>query len=110
MYSYNAVVRRIVDGDTLRLDIDLGFNVWLHNIPIRLARIQAPEEDDPEIRQFLEQYLGKKVLLSSHGRDKYGRWIADVFVEVDAGELRQRALSDILLEKGYVVRYGEPSD
>jgi micrococcal nuclease len=110
MYSYNAVVRRIVDGDTLRLDIDLGFNVWLHNIPIRLARVQAPEGQYPEIRQFLEQYLGKKVLISSHSKDKYGRWITEVFVEVDAGEIQQRSLSDMLLEKGYAVRYGEPSD
>ena len=43
MYEYKAKIRRIVDGDTVDVDIDLGFNMILSKQRIRLYGIDAPE-------------------------------------------------------------------
>ena len=43
MYEYNSVIRKIVDGDTVDVDIDLGFGVWLKDQRIRLHGIDTPE-------------------------------------------------------------------
>lgn len=43
MYWYDAVVRRVIDGDTVVLDIDQGFDDWKHNQSIRLWKVSAPE-------------------------------------------------------------------
>ena len=43
MYEYNCKIVRVVDGDTVDVDIDLGFGVWLHKERIRLHGIDAPE-------------------------------------------------------------------
>ena len=42
MYTYNAIVKDVLDGDTVKVDIDLGFGVWLNSQVVRLARINAP--------------------------------------------------------------------
>ena len=43
MYSYTCIIRRVVDGDTVDVDIDLGFGIWGHNERVRLHGIDAPE-------------------------------------------------------------------
>ena len=43
MYEYRAYVRKVYDGDTVTVDIDLGFDVVLKAQKIRLVRINAPE-------------------------------------------------------------------
>ena len=43
MYEYRAFVRKVYDGDTVTVDIDLGFDVVLKGQKIRLVRINAPE-------------------------------------------------------------------
>jgi len=43
MYTYNAKVVRIIDGDTIVVDIDLGFFTWINNRSIRLIGIDTPE-------------------------------------------------------------------
>ena len=43
MYHYKAKLLRVVDGDTIDVDIDLGFDVWLRKQRIRLAGIDTPE-------------------------------------------------------------------
>lgn len=43
MYEYRAKIKKIVDGDTVDVDIDLGFHVWLYNQRIRLFGIDTPE-------------------------------------------------------------------
>lgn len=81
-----ACLVRVVDGDTIRVDIDLGADVTLRNQPIRILGIDAPELRGPErsrgaeSKAALEQFLGAKPLaVELHGKDKYGRWLADVF-------------------------------
>lgn len=43
MYNYKAIVKRIIDGDSIVLDIDLGFNMWMKNQSVRLYGIDTPE-------------------------------------------------------------------
>lgn len=43
MYEYRAKVNRIIDGDSIVLDIDLGFDTWINNQSIRLFGIDTPE-------------------------------------------------------------------
>ena len=53
MYEYNCNVVKVVDGDTVDVDIDLGFGMWLKNERIRLYGIDTPESRtrDPEEKQ-----------------------------------------------------------
>jgi len=56
MYEYRCKIRRIVDGDTVDVDIDLGFGVWLQDERIRLAGIDTPES---RTRDLTEKVFGK---------------------------------------------------
>ena len=42
-YTYNCKIVKVIDGDTVDIDIDLGFSVWLHKQRIRLYGIDTPE-------------------------------------------------------------------
>ena len=43
MYEYKAKVLRVVDGDTVDVDIDLGFGVWMHKERVRMMGIDTSE-------------------------------------------------------------------
>ena len=43
MYTYRAEIVRVVDGDTVDINIDLGFGVWLNDERVRLAGVDTPE-------------------------------------------------------------------
>lgn len=90
IYEYNAKLARVVDGDTVWLDVDLGFGVHA-NLDFRLYGINAPETigvtkkaglaAKAELERLLalgplriETYKADKV-------DKYGRWLASLFVK-----------------------------
>jgi micrococcal nuclease len=82
-YTYAVVVHRVVDGDTLNLDLALGFDVWMQDQNIRLAHIDAPEmptEAGKAAKVYLESLLGplpaKLVMMSlKDAQDKYGRYL-----------------------------------
>lgn len=101
MYQYNAVVDRVVDGDTVVCIVDLGFNITVKE-KFRLARINAPEmstTDGIVSKTVLEEkVLNKKVLLQSEKQDKYGRWLATI--SLDGLEINQW-----LLDSKYAVPY-----
>jgi len=56
MYEYRVKVRKVVDGDTVDVDIDLGFGVWLRNERVRLYGIDTPES---RTRDLEEKKYGK---------------------------------------------------
>jgi len=43
MYEYRVKVLRVVDDDTVDVDIDLGFGIWIHNERVRIMGIDTPE-------------------------------------------------------------------
>lgn len=106
MYEYNAVILRVVDGDTVDVNADLGFDVHF-NIRLRLSGINAPEISTQEgkdttayVRSVLP--LGAKVVIKTtkDRKDKYGRYLAEI-VFPETGEV----LNQILLQKGLAVTY-----
>lgn len=109
MFEYNASLKRIVDGDTLYLLIDLGFHVFLE-LDVRLARINAPELlsfGGVAAKAFLMSALADatKLKLQTHGRDKYGRWVGEVSYQTRPTGTNWLNLSDLLLENKYAVPY-----
>lgn len=88
MYTYNAKVIRVIDGDTVELDIDLGFTIhWKSSC--RLYGVNTPElkssdKDERlkalEAKNFLIQELpvGSDVTINSKKLDKYGRPLVEV--------------------------------
>ena len=98
LYTFIAYVNHIVDGDTIWFDIDLGFNTWFKH-KVRINGIEAPEIDTKEgqkAKAFLENTLKHShfVILKSHGRDKFGRYLMDIYYKNN--ELNP----NIVLEKG----------
>lgn len=90
LYRYKANLNSIYDGDSVRLDIDLGFGSWLINQRIRLYGIDAPEirgeERDAglEAKAFLwQELIDQELVIESYKdrSDKYGRWLATIYVE-----------------------------
>lgn len=95
----------VYDGDTVRLDIDLGFYITRRNEPVRLARIDAPEvrgeerEEGLLARDFVRDILSGEDLKIHTYRDtkgSWGRFIADIIIKSSGV-----CLNDLLVEKGY---------
>lgn len=107
LYTYRANVTSVYDGDTLTVDIDLGFSIIMKQQTVRLARINAPElrgstaELGIKSRDALrDKVLGKSIVLKTikDSREKYGRWLGEVWVD-------GVCINDWLLETGLAVRY-----
>lgn len=95
---YCAIVERIVDGDTVIVQVDLGFKVMM-SIGVRLARINAPEMNTAsgrESKKYLEDILpvDSEVYVICHGKDKYGRWISDICKDRIDETISSRMLAD----------------
>jgi micrococcal nuclease len=82
VYHYKARLVRVVDADTVVLDVDLGFGCWRVNEPYRLLRINAPElryKSGKAARAFLTAFLnGKELEVVTHKSDVYGRYLAEL--------------------------------
>lgn len=94
MYNYLAQITAVHDGDTVTVDIDLGFGTWLKGQKIRLAGLNAPELRLPEgaiSRDFLAELVnGRAVMIDTikDKREKYGRWLGVLWVgRVNVNEL-----------------------
>jgi len=91
VFCYRAVVRSVYDGDTIRVDIDLGLDTWVHNVPLRLYGIDTPEmrgEERPEgvkVRDYVRERIhnANKVTVETikDRKGKYGRWLAIVWLD-----------------------------
>ena len=108
-YVYEAVVDRVVDGDTLIARIDLGFDVWKSQ-RVRLRGVEAPASDTPKGKKttrFVEKEMQKArcAAVRTYKLDKYGRYVADVFYSVDEMDARELVeggafLNEALVKKG----------
>ena len=105
VFTYYAYIERVVDGDTLLVQVDLGFGVWTRQY-LRLRGIDCPEIDTAKGRQakrFVESELSRVpyVVISSSRSDKYDRYLADVFYETKKSEqfLNNRLLEEHLAER-----------
>lgn len=110
MYEYRARVASVYDGDTVRLDVDLGFKSWLMNVPFRLAGIDAVElgsERGREARDWLRARLpvGHPVVLITQKdkTEKYGRYLAEIYLPESPDPVT--SLNQQLVDAGYAVPY-----
>ena len=97
-YVYKARVERVVDGDTLLLRIDLGFQVWKEQ-RIRLAGIDTPPIDEPAGRKafvYVRDQMAKApfVMVKTNKIDMYGRYIGHIFYSF------QEKAKDKIFEQG----------
>lgn len=98
-----CLVLSVYDGDTVRVDIDLGQDVWIRNRPVRLAGLAARELREPggiAARDHLAALLppGTRVSIESTGWDKYGGRITGRITLSDG-----RVLADLLVAAGYAL-------
>ena len=115
MYEYRVKIVKVIDGDTVDVDIDLGFGIILSDERVRIMGIDTPESRtrDKVEKKFglaskarLKSLLGKtgilKTQINKNGEDmkgKFGRILGD-FVAEDG-----RMVTDILVEEGHAVAY-----
>ena len=117
MYEYRCKVIKVIDGDTVDVDIDLGFDIIIKGERVRIMGIDTPESRtrDKVEKKFglaskarLKELIGGKsgpilkTQINRKGEDmrgKFGRILGD-FV-TDNGRL----VTDILVEEGHAVAY-----
>ena len=117
-FCYRATVVRVVDGDTIRLDIDLGFDVILKNQSVRLYGVDTPECRTTDLKDKAAGLLAKnvvkgfidqgsvvtiKTLLDDKG--KFGRILGTIVDE------RGVNINHYLIDNAYAVEYyGQSKD
>lgn len=116
LYTYKCVILDIVDGDTVDIDIDLGFGVWLRDQRVRVYGIDAPEsrtsDDTEKIFGLLSKDkvmglipVGSKQILKTHlgeERGKFGRILGEFYVDYGG---TVKSVSEIMVENHYAVEY-----
>jgi len=114
LYTYQATVSRVVDGDTLVLHIDLGFDSWIEQ-KLRLRGIDAPEMSTV-LGMAAKDHVKKisnsvsLVVCKTYKEDKYGRYLADIFYsckEKDPQVIAREGifLNQELVDQGYATVY-----
>jgi len=120
MNEYNCKILKVIDGDTVDVDIDLGFGIILTDERVRIMGIDTPESrtrDDVEkifglaSKERLKELLKEEAILitkdNKHGEDmkgKFGRILGDFRVG-------GKTVTEILIEEGHAVKYhGQSKD
>lgn len=116
MYEYKCKILRVVDGDTVDIDIDLGFGVWLRKERVRMMGIDTPESRtrDKEEKKFglaAKDFVKSKMPVGSmqilkteidrSGEDKkgkFGRILGDFLFD-------DERLTDMMVAEGHAVAY-----
>jgi len=113
MYEYKGRLIRVIDGDTIDADIDLGFGVWVHQ-RIKLYGINTPDSKskDPEVREKgiaarnkLIEILPKEFIIQTilNKRFKFGRVLVTLFVAID--EHHKQNIYYAMVEEGVATHY-----
>ena len=113
MQKYKAKLIRIIDGDTIDAEIDIGFDVFVRK-RIRLWGINAPEtrsRDQNEVKLAKNTFKRLASILAasngefeliSHGDGKYGRCLGEIFVK----ELKE-SVNQTLINEGLAKKYND---
>jgi micrococcal nuclease len=114
MYQYKCKIIKVLDGDTVDIDLDLGFNIVLANQRVRMAGVDTPESRTSNKEEKPRGLLSKKKLAekmpvgswqiietqkSDNNDDKFGR-ILGVFILEDGTKV-----NDWLIKNNYAVAY-----
>jgi len=117
MYEYKCKLVRVVDGDTVDVDIDLGFGVWMRKQRIRMYGIDTPESRTSDkvekvygkaASAFLTKWTNAVELTLKtfkDGKGKYGRILGEIWY---GGE---HNINQLLVDNHHAVRYyGQSKD
>lgn len=113
LYIYQCIIRRVVDADTVDVDIDLGFDTWIHQARVRLHGVDAPEVRTTDLTEkyygnlaaeFVRDRLeiGEQYILHSrefNPTDAFGRILGDF--ELSDGCM----LTQLLLQSHHAVHW-----
>ena len=113
MYEYRCEVVRIIDGDTIRVDVDLGFGIWSRNETVRLYGIDTPESRTRDLeekkyglaaKQFLTNMLNDSggIKLKSHGKGKFGRILGELWRTTNYAD---KSINEYMVEKHHAAPY-----
>ena len=115
MFEYKAIITNVIDGDTFDMDIDLGFNIHIHE-RVRLLDIDTPEKFGKEknlgmiVREYArEQFSQEEVIIRSEkadvaaNTDSFGRWLVRVTID-------GKDICDIYNELGINKKYSTYSE
>ncbi|MBC8294611.1 MAG: thermonuclease family protein [Pelagibacterales bacterium] len=111
MYKYKARLNRIIDGDTVDVAIDLGFDIWI-NERVRLAGIDAPEvrtKDKLEKAAGIEATAWLTTMFDKHEvfvlattefnrTGKYGRTIGTIYLD-------DINVNELMIKEGHAIPY-----
>ena len=110
-YHYSALVVDIHDGDTIKVDIDLGFGITLKNQTFRFFGINAPEIHGEtktaglKTTAYVQQVLTNKeiiIVTIKDEKEKFGRWLGRIFYH-DGNDWVD--LNSELINKGLAIKF-----
>ena len=121
MYEYRCKVVKIIDGDTVDVDIDLGFGVWLKKERIRLYAIDTPESRTRDLEEKKYGLAAKKFLtgmLDDEGgitlktqkdaEGKFGRILGELWRTTNYAD---QSINNYMIDKHHAVMYlGQSKD
>ena len=117
MYTYKISPLKVVDGDTIDADIDLGFDIKVKK-RIRFMGINAPESRTKDLEEKARGLAAKdrvkalldgceNIQLKSHGVGKFGRCLGEIMLDTIDGQekLTLVSLNELLISEGHAVEY-----
>ena len=121
MHEYRCTIKRVVDGDTIDIDIDLGFGIWIHNERVRLYGIDTPESRTRDLeekkcgiyaKQCVETFLpvDSTQTLKTY-KDKVGKFgrVLGEFIIYDPEQDRQTTINEYMIRNKIGVAYSGKS-
>jgi micrococcal nuclease len=121
MHEYRCTIRRVVDGDTVDVDIDLGFGIWVRNERVRLYGIDTPESRTRDLeekkcgiyaKQCVEAFMpvDSNQTLKTY-KDKVGKFgrVLGEFVVYDPEQDRQTTINEYMIRNKIGVSYSGKS-
>ena len=112
MYEYRCKITKVVDGDTVKCDIDLGFGIWQHNETVRLKGIDTPEsrtsdkDEKPygllskkKLIEQIEKAEVVKIVTSKDAKGKFGRILGTLVADNDDN------INQWMIRHNYAVHY-----
>ena len=124
MYEYQCIIERVVDGDTVDVRVDAGFDIWTRQ-RVRLLGIDTPESRTRDLREkkfgnlatarvkeLLPWGSTQRIMITKQERGKYGRYLADFeFIRDVMGAMLPNSLCVTLVVERLAVPYhGEAKD
>ena len=117
MYNYRINIIKVVDGDTVDAEIDLGFDIKVKK-RIRFLGINTPESSTRDLEEKAKGLAAKdrvkallggcnNITLNSHGVGKFGRCLGEIYIDMVDGQekLTMVSLNELLINEGHAVEY-----